>query len=567
MNATPAQTLPSSSESSERRALGFLADLSQTLALSLDLHQTLNEAVTRIASYMQAQAASLFLLDPDGQTLECHICVGPVNVTGVRLKVGQGVVGRTVAENTSQIVRDAQHDPRFNTDVDNRTGFVTRSIVCTPLSTARGPIGALQVLNKIDGGLFEADDIVVLRLLAAPTALAINNARMAHDLVEQQRIRRELEMARRLQKSLLPKRRRDGFPLRGINLSAHETSGDFYDYFDLPDGRIGFLIGDVAGKGLNAAFLMVRTASLLRWAGKDGLAPCEWLKRANEEVCQSISEGMFVCALVGQYDRRNRSVVFASAGFPPALHFYAATFKEYVADGPPLGVLPGIIYGESKIECLNGSLYFYSDGVSDVRDAQHRTIGAVGLQALIARYAQAAPESRLRAIINEIKHLTLVDDTTVLLLEEANPGTDDLLLQREFPARAEELRELRTVLRHVLNMHGVAADLRDKLILAVDEACCNIIRHGYGNTDTGSIALKLTREDDTLKFELRDTAAPIDPKQIRPRDLSECRPGGLGVNFIDALMDEWRIEPAPSGVGNVLTMRKRIPATPGENEA
>ena len=123
-------------------------------------------------------------------------------------------------------------------------------------------------------------------------------AREARGL-EQNRIRRELTMARRLQRSLLPKRRRGGYPVRSINLPAQEISGDFYDFFDLPDGRIAFSLGDVAGKGLDAAFLMVRCASLLRWAGKEALAPPDWLARANDELCEAIPPGMFETVVQG----------------------------------------------------------------------------------------------------------------------------------------------------------------------------------------------------------------------------------------------------------------------------
>ncbi|HPG94015.1 MAG TPA: GAF domain-containing protein, partial [Dokdonella sp.] len=289
----------STAGASEARALAFLADLSETLAVSLDLRQTLSEAVNRIADFMDAEAASLFLLDDDGNMLECRVCVGPIDISGLRIPLGQGVVGRAVAENRSQFVSDALSDKRVDRSNDSDTGFVTRSLLCAPLATAKGPIGALEVVNKRSGGSFSADDAEILRLVAAPTSLAINNARMANELVQQARMRREFDLARRMQKSLLPKRRRGGFPLLGMNLPAHEISGDFYDYFDLPDGRIGFFIGDVSGKGLDAALLMVRTASLLRWVGKEGIAPSEWLVRVNEELCQTSLEGRFVCALVG----------------------------------------------------------------------------------------------------------------------------------------------------------------------------------------------------------------------------------------------------------------------------
>ncbi|HXD84322.1 MAG TPA: SpoIIE family protein phosphatase, partial [Rudaea sp.] len=329
---------------SERRALRFLAELSQALAESLDLRATLNMAVTRIADFMQAEAASLFLLDHAG-LIECRICVGPVDITGLKLAVGQGVVGRCVADNATQIVRDASRDARVNIRVDAETGFATRSILCAPLSNARGPIGALEVINRRDGSLFDEDDAEILRLVAAPAALAIGNAQLAHGLVEQQRIKRELELARRMQKSMLPRRRRGDFPIRGVNLPAHEISGDFYDFFDLADGRLAFVIGDVSGKGLDAAFLMVRVASMLRWIGARAPAPGAWLGEVNAELCRTLQDGRFVCAAVGQYDRASGEVRLASAGFPPALLHDAGEFEELPADGPPLGILAEADYG------------------------------------------------------------------------------------------------------------------------------------------------------------------------------------------------------------------------------
>jgi len=542
----------------EKRALGFLADLSQALAVSLDLRETLALAVERIAEYMQAEAASMFLIDRQSGLLECRICAGPVDITGLKLEVGQGVVGRTVAENAPQVVLDAQRDARVNARVDAETGFVTRSILCVPLATAQGPIGALEVINRRGGGLFDAADAEILRLIAAPTSLAIHNAQLAASIVEQQRIRRELELARSIQKSLLPKRRRGKFPLIGVNLPAHEISGDFYDYFDLPDGRIAFLIGDISGKGLDAAFLMVRVASLLRWVGNDAPAPAAWLREVNVELCKTLQNGRFVCAVVGRYDPHSGRVEFASAGFPPALLHDGVRFHEIGADGPPLGILAEADYGEQRIELGTQALYFFSDGATDARDAGRATLGADGLRGLIARHAALAPEARLAALIGDLKRLDLVDDTTFLLLQESRGMTAQTLLELNFPARADEMRQVRARLRAALDAQDVAPELRDRLVLAVDEACTNIIRHAYHDCPAGDIALRLTRERDMLGFELRDEAPCVDPTRIRPRDLSECKAGGMGVALIEQLMDAWRIEPLPGGKGNRLVMQKHL---------
>lgn len=551
---------------SGRRALSFLADLSQSLAVSLDLKTTLKPALSRIMDFMQAEAASLFLLDPATNLLECKICAGPVDIVGLKLEVGQGVVGRAVAEDSPQRIDDARIDARVNARVDAETGFVTHAILCVPLATAQGPIGALEIINRRDGGAFDQDDAEVLRLVAAPTALAINNARLAAEIAEQQRIRREMALARSIQKSLLPRRRRGRFPLIGVNLPAHEISGDFYDYFDLPDGRLAFLIGDVSGKGLDAAFLMVRVASLLRWSGSDAPAPSAWLREANLELCKTLQNGRFVCAVVGVYDRGTHKAVIANAGFPPALLDDGSHFTELPADGPPLGIVLDAEYGERTIDVGASALYLFSDGATDVREGARARLGADGLRALIRRYAPLAPESRLRALIGELKRRRLVDDTTLLLLQEPSGSDVRELLALRFPAQPIQMRAVRAALRTVLDAEDVPPELRDRLVLVVDEACTNIIRHAYcseaDNTvsadECGPIALRVTRERDMLGFELRDEAPAVDPARIKPRDLSDCRPGGLGVAFIDATMDAWRVEALPGGRGNKLIMQKRL---------
>ena len=549
---------PIAHDTHERRALTFLADLSQALTLSLDLDRTLRLAVTRIADFMQAEAVSLFLIDTATGLLVCRNCAGPVDITGLKLSVGQGVVGRTVSENATQIVRDAQTDARLNANVDAETGFVTRSIVCTPLTTAHGAIGALEVINRRDGGLFDEDDAEILRLIAAPAALAIHNAQLAAGLIEQQRIKRELTLARKVQRSLLPKRRRDSFPVIGINLPANEISGDFYDYFSLPDGRIAFVIADVSGKGLDAAFLMVRVTSLLRSAGKYASAPSSWLSNVNTELCSTLQDGRFVCAAVGVYDRSSGDVILSSAGFPPALLFDGENFQELPADGPPLGIIPEAVYTENRLHLGPNALYLFSDGATDVQRSDDSRLGTDGLHELIKRHTALAPEPRLRALLGDLKRLSLVDDTTLLLVQEPRGASALSLLDMEFPASPEQMRGVRAALRGALDGQEIPPELRDRLVLAVDEACTNIIRHGYRSCEGETITLHLSREQDMLVFELHDNAPPVDVQKLQPRDLSECRPGGLGLPFINALMDDWKVKPAASGKGNVLRMRKRL---------
>lgn len=541
--------------------LAFLAEVSQQLAVSVDLSRTLRDSADFVARYLDAEAVSVFLVSEDGLTLECRACQGPVDILGLRVPLGQGIVGRTVAQNCPQMVRDAYRDPDFATQVDAETGFRTRSVLCAPLVTAQGVIGAIEAINKRDDGLFEASDLDALRLLAAPMALALNTARMAAELVQQQRIRRELGMARRLQRSLLPRRRRGSYPLRALNLAAQEISGDFYDFFDLPDGRIAFTVGDVAGKGLDASFLMVRCASLLRWAGKEGLRPSDWLARVNDELGEAIAPGMFVCAAAGHYDPATREVVWANAGFPPLLRVARdGAVEQFDAEGPPLGILRRMAFPEQRTRLDEASLYLYSDGVTDVRGGDGEPLGVDRVRALVQELESRAPEARLRALARRLRNLRVTDDITLMLISGDTPRSDTLLLDRSFPARPGEMAAVRHALASALASAGVDAARRQALVLAVDEACTNVIRHGHGGGSDALIQLRLLREGDVLVFELLDNAPCVEAGSLQPRDLSDCRPGGLGLNLIDSLMDEWSLEPREGRCGNRLRMVKRLGA-------
>jgi phosphoserine phosphatase RsbU/P len=540
------------------RLLPALADLSQRLALSLDLEGTLRQAVALIAESMQAEAAAVFLVE--GSDLVCRACAGPVDVTGLRLPRGQGIVGRAVASGQCEIVRDAQTDPDFaGRRLEAEGSFVTRTVLCAPLLTAEGAIGALQVINKRNDQRFDENDSDALRLLAAPTALALNRARLADALLEQNRIQRELTMARRLQRSLLPRRRRGAYPLRALNLPAREISGDFYDFFDLPDGRIAFTVGDVAGKGLDAAFLMVRCASLLRWAGKEGLRPSEWLARANDELCEAIPPGMFVCTVAGYYDPATAAVVWASAGFPPLLRIDASGRSErFLAEGPPLGILHGMQFPEQQCDLHDTVLYMFSDGLTDVRDADDRMLDVDGVEAALSDGAIARPEARVRALVRQLRRMRISDDTTLMLIQGPPSGARQLL-QHCFRAQPQALAHMRHRAGTALQLAGVGSAQRQELVLALDEAASNVIRHGYGGPCEEDITLRIVLDGGELRFELTDRAPCASPDCMQPRDLGECRPGGLGINIIDATMDHWELAPLPD-CGNRLSMRKRIRA-------
>ena len=282
-------------------AFALLADVTAEFAHSVDLDATLVRALESIVTQIGAEVGSLWLLD-DGE-LVCRASVGPKRIAGLRIPVTQGIVGRSVRENRCQRVFDVREDPNFFGGVDQETGFVTRSILSAPMSFADETLGAVQLVNKrVGDGRFGEADAHLLQVLASSAALAIANARMATRLVEAERARRELELAAEIQRNLLPPPRPRPFPIFGVNVPARTVSGDFFDILPRSDGRIAFCLGDVSGKGVNAALLMAKTASLYRCLARSIDRPGRVLRVLNDELAETSTRGMFVTMVAGLFD-------------------------------------------------------------------------------------------------------------------------------------------------------------------------------------------------------------------------------------------------------------------------
>ncbi len=540
--------------------LTLLADLSQDFVMSMDIDDILIRAVKRIKSYMDAEAASIFLIDHDKQNLICRASAGPVDVTNMAINCDNGIIGRTFTSGERQMIIDAKKDADFICHVDSLTGFQTRSVLCTPLIIQGNTIGVLQVLNKLDEQLFQTRDSDILRLLATPISLAVQNARFTLNFVEQKRIKKELTLARKLQRSLLPNRVEPPFPVVGTNISANEVSGDFYDYFTLNDGTVGFIIGDVSGKGLDASMLMVRASSLLRWIGKDQLPPGQWLAKANKELCEKASRGLFVCAAVGYYNPKTDVVTWSNAGLPPVIFKCPkCTIETWTADAPPLGIKASdLSFQQQSMQLKQGGLYLLTDGLTDARNSDNQRRELAGIIEDIKNTESESPEVRIGKLITSARRHTLNDDATVLLIEKRDHLQEEVLLAEQFKASAGELKQIRHKIMQVAEEVDFDQACCQQIILSLDEAITNIIRHAYKNIKDGEIELEIKKQNKTLVFYLRDFAPEVYDSSIRPRDLSNPLPGQMGINFIDTVMDSWEFATPKDGYGNLLIMKKEI---------
>ena len=407
-------------------AFALLAEMTQDFADSLDIETTLERALGRIVDHLDGVVGSLWLIDEETKELVCRASVGTRPITGMRLPVTQGVVGRCVRDNCCETVLDVQKDSEFARTVDEQSGFITRSILCAPLSFSVRPLGAIQVVNKrSENACFSESDIHLLQVLASSAAMAIANARMAAAAVDHERVRRELELAAEIQQNLHPSPLPRPFPIHGVNVPARIVSGDFFDILPLEKERIAFCLGDVSGKGMNAALLMAKTASLFRCLAKTVDRPGRLLSTLNDEIFETATRGMFVTMVAGVYETDAGRIRLANAGHePPLRHTRSGEFESIPAGAPPLGIVRGGEFPEIEVQLDGDCLYIFSDGLTEAYSKSGGQLGSKGLQRLIARSTHLSLAGRVDAIIDLVKGLELRDDLTLLAICGDCDGVD-----------------------------------------------------------------------------------------------------------------------------------------------
>ena len=275
-------------------------------------------------------------------------------------------------------------------------------------------------------------DTHLLHILSSAAALAIHNAEMASELVRSEMIQQELEIARTIQESFLPAYH-DDHPIVGINMAAKNVSGDFFDYFRQPDGSYVFNIGDVSGKGMDAALLMAKASSLYHCLGKTIKSPSRIMEIINEELVEHTTRGMFITMIGGIYNPATNMVTLSNAGHVPAIqHTRGDTWRQYESRSLPLGIMPDQAFEEVTFSLAGSSLYLYTDGLSEgLAKALEKPDEPQNLHTLIERFCEIPRQERLRCFVEEASRSNArFDDLTILLIESGFSAVNEQRMAR-----------------------------------------------------------------------------------------------------------------------------------------
>ena len=412
-------------DSQDNVDLQIINKMNQEISISLDLNETLNTSLKIIIARLNAEAANIFLINNKTKKFECIASLNQDHLDEFKLNLEDGVMGKAVVQRkcirVGNVKKDVREIAEFYFDLDNKTNFTTYSVLCSPLIAANECIGVIHCLNKkTDKKLFIEDDRKLLELLSIPTALAIRNAKMAKEMIEQNKTQKEIEIVGEIQKSLLSSNKKDPFPLSGINIPAKVVSGDFYNFNDLGNGKYGFAVADVSGKGIKSSLLMSKASSLYSCLSKTNFSPADLLTQLNNEICETISRGMFVTMLIGIYDSNSKKLLIANAGHePPIILNDQNKFTNFNEAGPPLGIISKTQYKEYKISFDQSSMYIFTDGITEIKNTDGDELGSTGFQNYITKFKAKPKNERLKLIIDSVLNSKYIqkDDLTIVVVD------------------------------------------------------------------------------------------------------------------------------------------------------
>jgi phosphoserine phosphatase RsbU/P len=408
--------------------LATLLEVTRSLAAPFDVMSMLAAVTAAARQVLRAERCSVWLHDAVAGELVLEVST---DLQRVRMPVGVGLVGTCARDRRILNVPDCYADPRFDQQVDRRSGFRTRCSLTLPLiDHADALVGVMQVLNRI-GGTFEPVDEQLATALAAQCAVALQRVRMIESLIEGEKLRREMEMAQVVQMSTLPQAMPAlaGYDVHGTFRPALLTGGDTFDLALVGDSLL-VVLGDATGHGIAPAMSVTQMHAMLRMALRLGADLETAFVHVNDLLAETLAADRFVTAFIGLLDPLRHVVRYISAGQGPILHFHAAraACSRHKPTSFPLGAmaLPKPRPAVEMFLAPGDVLLLLSDGIYEYVNSQGEAFGEDRVQDIVARHRNGSMASLSAAILEALQGFAAgapqEDDITVVLVRrEAAP--------------------------------------------------------------------------------------------------------------------------------------------------
>lgn len=426
------------------------------------------------------------------------------------------------------------------------------TIFCLIYQTVRGKI--TKKLHKVNNCLDEItqgnlDMVVDVRTCLEYSELSDDINHTVDTLKEhikeaENRNERELELARRIQKSAVPFifppfPKRDDFDIFASMNTAKEVGGDFYDFYFTDDVHFAFLIADVSGKGIPAAMFMMAAKTLIKGLAERGKTVDEVFTEANASLCEGNDADMFLTAWIGVVNLETGHMAYTNAGHnPPLLCRKGETF-EYIKDKPNfiLAGMNGVKYKKHELNLDPGdTIYLYTDGVTEAENEEHKLYGEERLKTILLDAREKSPKEICTIVGEDVKEFVgeapQSDDITMVAFKMNYMKSTNSITIRPDLASVDIIS---TFIDEKLSKLNIPATITSKVQIAVDEIFSNIQKYGkatrakisFGFND-GKLALTFT--DNGLAFDPTQASTPDVTLSVKERQI-----GGLGIYLVKKL--------------------------------
>jgi sigma-B regulation protein RsbU (phosphoserine phosphatase) len=366
-------------ENPESKLKAVLA-IAESLSRTLDKDSLCARLADQLVSlFTRAEQAAVVVIGNGAQTV-----FGSQIESGLpRIGVSRSLIKKVINERIGVLA--GCPSPGFAEDSNQTLRLLgLQSVACAPiLGGTKTVFGVIQIASSQGAGQFSTEDLRLLTIIALQVGLLMDNTRLHEEFLLQERIKRELESARAIQMGFLAKGALPSiagrYGLHAELLPASEVSGDFYDYFEKPDGRIGFCVADVAGKGMPAALFMARAQAIGRTIALSAGTVADWLKAWNRSLAMDNPGMIFITALCGFLDPATGSLELGSAGHPSPFLRRTGGCVEPVKLRPARLLGIDVDLGEmttSSLHLASGdNLLLYTDGLTEAPSVRPSRVG------------------------------------------------------------------------------------------------------------------------------------------------------------------------------------------------
>jgi serine phosphatase RsbU (regulator of sigma subunit) len=411
--------------------LQVVLEIAQHLGRTLETDPLLGRLLDHLLRLFPQADRGLVVLC-EGDALHVRAQRSRVPGEGAEFAFSRSLVRRALEQGVGLLSEDVPADPHLPISA-TLAGLNLRSFLCVPLISPDGRrLGVLQLDCVRQGPAFRGEDLELLTAVALQVTVVLDNAALHAERLREERLHQELRVARDIQLSFLPA----DFDLFGgpdpelfaCVQSAREMSGDLYDFFRLPDGRLAFFVGDVSGKGMPAALFMVAVRTLIRHLAPASADPGELLARLHRALAADNPTMMYVTLVHGVYDPRDGSLLLARGGHPAPL------LRRADGRAEPVEIRPGSLVGCAPVDHVSGdarlalapgeTLVCFTDGLTEAYRPDRTMFGverlaeAVGGPRTPLPLAECATQA-LAAVQRFTGPCEQHDDQTLLLLRRA----------------------------------------------------------------------------------------------------------------------------------------------------